>query len=54
VPANDLTGLITWLKANPDKGLFGTGGVGSPHHIGGVLFQKVLDFSSCTIAALLR
>jgi tripartite-type tricarboxylate transporter receptor subunit TctC len=43
VPANDLTGLIAWLKANPNKALFGTGGVGSPQHIAGVLFQKITD-----------
>jgi tripartite-type tricarboxylate transporter receptor subunit TctC len=43
VPANDLTGLIAWLKANPDKALFGTAGVGSPPHIGGVLFQQITD-----------
>src|SRR5262249_29436536 len=36
VPANDLTGLIAWLKANPDKALFGTASVGSPPHIAGV------------------
>jgi tripartite-type tricarboxylate transporter receptor subunit TctC len=38
-PANDLKGLIVWLKANPDKASAGTSGVGSPGHIGGVLFQ---------------
>jgi tripartite-type tricarboxylate transporter receptor subunit TctC len=43
VPANDLTGLMAWLKANPNKALFGTGGVGSPQHIAGVLFQKITD-----------
>jgi len=41
VPANDLTGLIAWLKANPDKALFESAGVGSPSHIGGVLFQQL-------------
>jgi tripartite-type tricarboxylate transporter receptor subunit TctC len=43
VPANDLVGLIAWLKANPEKALFGTAGVGSPPHIGGVLFQQMTD-----------
>jgi tripartite-type tricarboxylate transporter receptor subunit TctC len=43
VPANDLTGLIAWLKVNPDKALFGTAGLGSPQHIAGVLFQKMTD-----------
>lgn len=41
LPVKDLRGLITWLKANPDKATFGTAGVGSPSHVGGVLFQKV-------------
>jgi tripartite-type tricarboxylate transporter receptor subunit TctC len=43
VPANDLTRLIAWLKANPDKALLGTAGVGSPPHIAGVLFQHLTD-----------
>jgi tripartite-type tricarboxylate transporter receptor subunit TctC len=37
----DLRELVAWLKANPDKATFGTAGVGSPSHIGGVLFQNV-------------
>lgn len=40
MPANDLKGLIAWLKANPDKATQGTIGAGSPHHIAGVFFQK--------------
>jgi tripartite-type tricarboxylate transporter receptor subunit TctC len=40
VPANDLTGFIAWLKANPDKASEGTAGAGSPQHIGGIFFQK--------------
>jgi tripartite-type tricarboxylate transporter receptor subunit TctC len=40
VPANDLTGLIAWLKTNPDNALLGTPGVGSPAHIGGIFFQN--------------
>jgi len=40
VPANDLKGLISWLKANPDKVSAGTAGVGSPQHVGGVFFQN--------------
>lgn len=43
VPANDLMGLIAWLKANPDKASQGTAGVGSPPHIAGVLFQHITD-----------
>ena len=41
LPAKDLRELIAWLKANPDKATFGTAGIGSPSHIGGVLFQNV-------------
>lgn len=39
-PASDLKGLIAWLKANPDKALQGTSGVGSIGHLAGVLLQK--------------
>ena len=41
LPVKDLRELIAWLKANPDKATFGTAGVGSPSHVGGVLFQRV-------------
>jgi tripartite-type tricarboxylate transporter receptor subunit TctC len=41
LPANDLKGLIAWLKANPYKATAGTGGVGSPPHISGIFFQKM-------------
>jgi tripartite-type tricarboxylate transporter receptor subunit TctC len=37
MPANDLRGLIAWLKANPDKATMG-GGI--PPHTLGLLFQK--------------
>ena len=43
MPANDLRELIAWLKANPDKALAGTAGVGSPQHIFGIFFQKATD-----------
>jgi len=43
MPANDLRGLIAWLKANPDKALAGTGGAGSPQHVFGIFFQKAAD-----------
>jgi tripartite-type tricarboxylate transporter receptor subunit TctC len=38
--ANDLQAFIAWLRANPDKALAGTAGVGSPQHVMGVLFQN--------------
>jgi tripartite-type tricarboxylate transporter receptor subunit TctC len=41
LPANDLRGLIAWLKANPEKASSGTAGPGSPSHIGGILFQNI-------------
>src|SRR5262249_59647292 len=40
LPANDLKGLVAWLKANPDQALAGTAGVGSPPHVLGILFQN--------------
>jgi len=40
MPANDLKGLIAWLKANPDKASQGSGGPGSVTHLAGVSFQK--------------
>jgi tripartite-type tricarboxylate transporter receptor subunit TctC len=41
LPVKNLKELVAWLKANPDKATFGTAGVGSPSHVGGVLFQQV-------------
>ena len=40
MPADDLKGLIAWLKANPDKASAATVGAGGTSHIGGVFFQK--------------
>ena len=40
MPANDLEGFISWLRANPDKASAGTAGVGSPQHVMGILFQN--------------
>jgi len=39
-PANDLKGLIAWLKANPDKASVGIAGVGATGHLAGLAFQK--------------
>jgi tripartite-type tricarboxylate transporter receptor subunit TctC len=41
MPANDLNGLIAWLKANPGRASAGTAGVGGPGHVFGVFFQKI-------------
>jgi tripartite-type tricarboxylate transporter receptor subunit TctC len=40
IPAGNLQEFIAWLKANPDKALAGTAGVGSASHVGGVFFQS--------------
>jgi len=40
MPANDLKGLIAWLKANPGRASVGTGGNGSLAHVTGVLFRN--------------
>jgi tripartite-type tricarboxylate transporter receptor subunit TctC len=40
MPANDLKGLIAWLKANPGKASQGTGGNGGIQHVAGVLFRN--------------
>jgi tripartite-type tricarboxylate transporter receptor subunit TctC len=39
--ANDLKGLIDWLKANPDKASQGHPGLGSTPHLMGIQFQKL-------------
>jgi tripartite-type tricarboxylate transporter receptor subunit TctC len=38
--ANDLNGLLAWLKANPNKASQGTAGVAAIEHIAGILLQK--------------
>lgn len=40
MPANDLNGLIAWLRANPNKATQGTAGVAAVEHIAGLLLQK--------------
>jgi tripartite-type tricarboxylate transporter receptor subunit TctC len=41
LPVADLAQLISWLKANPDKAIAGTAGVGSTSHVSAVKFQAV-------------
>ena len=41
LPANDLKGLIAWLKANEGRATQGTQGVGGIGHIGGISFQNM-------------
>lgn len=40
LPADDLNGLIAWLKANPDKASVGVAGIGASGHLAGILFEK--------------
>jgi tripartite-type tricarboxylate transporter receptor subunit TctC len=40
LPANSLSELIAWLRANPNKATQGTGGAGSTSHVVGVFFQQ--------------
>jgi tripartite-type tricarboxylate transporter receptor subunit TctC len=40
LPADDLKGLIAWLKANPDKASVGIAGVGAAGHLTGISLQK--------------
>ena len=46
LPANDLKGLIGWLKANPGKASAGTTGPGGVGHVIGVFFQQETGTSS--------
>jgi tripartite-type tricarboxylate transporter receptor subunit TctC len=41
MPADDLKGLIAWLKVNPGKASVGTAGMGAPGHVGVALFQTL-------------
>src|ERR1700686_2399907 len=40
LPADDLKGLVGWLKANPRKASVGIAGVGAAGHLTGISFQK--------------
>jgi tripartite-type tricarboxylate transporter receptor subunit TctC len=40
LPADDLKGMIAWLKANPDKASDGIAGVGGTGHLTGISFQR--------------
>jgi tripartite-type tricarboxylate transporter receptor subunit TctC len=41
VAASNLRELVAWLKANAGTASVGTGGVGTPAHIGGVFFKNM-------------
>jgi tripartite-type tricarboxylate transporter receptor subunit TctC len=40
VPARDLSELVAWLNANPDKATQGTPGIAGASHLAGILFQR--------------
>jgi tripartite-type tricarboxylate transporter receptor subunit TctC len=40
LPVNSVPELIAYLKANPDKVNFGSGGVATPAHLAGELFKQ--------------
>ena len=42
IPAKTLAELIAWIKERPAKVLVAHAGVGSPSHISGVYFEKVI------------
>jgi tripartite-type tricarboxylate transporter receptor subunit TctC len=41
MPANDLNGLINWLRSNPGRASQGHPGIGSTPHLMGIRFQKI-------------
>jgi tripartite-type tricarboxylate transporter receptor subunit TctC len=43
LPADDLSGVIAWLKANPDKASAGIAGVGNASHVSAIFLQKATD-----------
>src|SRR3954452_617335 len=40
MPANNLTEMISWLKANTDKASQGNSGIGTPSHVAGIVLQN--------------
>jgi len=41
VPAQDLRGLVAWLKADPGRATAATVGAGSPPHVAGILLEQL-------------
>jgi tripartite-type tricarboxylate transporter receptor subunit TctC len=41
LPANNLRELVDWLKAHPGQATQGAGGLGTPAHVAGELFQQM-------------
>ena len=42
MPAENLKDLVAWLKGNHDKASQGNSGVGTPSHVGGLMFQNAI------------
>ena len=42
MPASNLKELIAWLRVDTSKATVGNSGVGSPSHVAGILFEKVV------------
>jgi len=42
MPADNLKDLAAWLKGNQDKASQGNSGVGTPSHVGGLMFQNAI------------
>jgi tripartite-type tricarboxylate transporter receptor subunit TctC len=41
MPGSNLTELVAWLRANPEKASVGTGGLGGSEHLAGLMFQNI-------------
>jgi tripartite-type tricarboxylate transporter receptor subunit TctC len=41
MPGGNLTELVAWLRANPNKASAGTGGVAGADHLAGLMFQNM-------------
>jgi tripartite-type tricarboxylate transporter receptor subunit TctC len=42
IPANDLKGLLAWIKQQAGKATEGNSGIGSPTQVAGILFQQLI------------
>lgn len=49
LPANNLTELIAWLRANRDKATMANAGLGAVSHLCGMLFQKAIGLDLITV-----
>ena len=50
VPAKDMKELVAWIKGNPDKLRFGTGGIGGASHMTGIYFMNRIGIKTEYIA----